>query len=233
MASRGPFILLAFVTLCAAVFYLMWAISTRVDIIDTVIQAQVNSALQFLNGVQSAFLPAVILCLIHLRGGVLRASKGNTISPLASQLWKRILDWVLVALTFIFAIAQMGVIATLYAAFEDGSLTDDQSIQLFDASVALGHTFIAFQTLLYVDVIVSLIVHFIQSRRAQSSDLVRTFRFRRRIDLIAVRLRLLAAFCSLLHLLSRFMLSKHLSLILSSLYPTIMTLCRSSLPKSL
>lgn len=198
-ASRGPFILLAFVTLFAVTFYLMFAIITRIEITDFTIGSQVSTALAFLDAVQAAFLPAVILYLIHLRGGVLRVVKGNTASPLASKIWKRILDWILVILTFVFLLARMGIIATLYAGVDNMTLTVHQTLQLVDTSISLGHTWIAFAMLLYGDIVVSLIVHFIQSRRAQASDPVRVFPFQKQTVLTVIPLRLPVAFCSLPH----------------------------------
>lgn len=58
--------------------------------------------------VADVFLPTVVLYLLHLRGNVLRGVKGNTITPIASRLWRRILDWSWVILTFLLHMVVLG-----------------------------------------------------------------------------------------------------------------------------
>lgn len=173
-SARGPFLMLVFVTLFTIAYYVTYAISVRVDILDNVVASQVSSAISFLAAVDEAFRPGVVLYLLHMRGDVLRAIKGGTITPVASQLWKKILDWTLVSLTFIFYVAMMGVRASWNERSNNFDLTEDEFWQFYEASKALGHVVIAFIILLCIDVFASIIIHFVQSKNAQASDPVAT-----------------------------------------------------------
>ncbi|KIM29001.1 hypothetical protein M408DRAFT_329040 [Serendipita vermifera MAFF 305830] len=173
-SARGPYLLLAFVTLALIASCVLSAVSMRSLVIDNITKLRLSSASSFLGAVQDAFLPAVILYLLHLRGNVLRGVKGNTVTPIASQLWKRILDWSWVTLTFIFYLVLLGYRANWYNNLLSSMLTEDLFRQYVNISRGLAYTIDALRFLLFLNVIVSMIVHFVQSKNAQARDPVTT-----------------------------------------------------------
>jgi hypothetical protein len=173
MAARGPYIMLAFLTLCLGVYSLLDAILTRLGGLTLLNGNALNSAAVIFLNFDVAFKPAVVLYLIHVRGDVLRAVKGNTTSPLSTQIWKRILDWVLAALAFIMFTGAISVTTAQLAEFDSGNYDQDYLQQLYHASLGLAHTGIAFVVLLVVTLTVSVIVQFIQGKGTLTNDLVR------------------------------------------------------------
>jgi len=172
MAARGPYIMLAFVTFCLGLYYLLAAIVTRAaDNLSASDANSLNFAAEFFFNTNAAFKPAMVLYLIHVRGDVLRAIKGNTTSPLSTQIWKRILDWVLTGLAFVMFTGAMGVSATQVAEYSNYDY--DTFEQLYQASLGLSQTGLAFVVLLIITLVVSVIVEFSQGKRIPTNDLVR------------------------------------------------------------
>ncbi|KIM29003.1 hypothetical protein M408DRAFT_23220 [Serendipita vermifera MAFF 305830] len=171
-SARGPYLMLIFVILFIIAYYVTWAVSVRVDTLDSDVATQVSSAISLFAAFVEAFLPGVVLYLLHMRGDVLQTVKVNLIMPLASQLWKRIMDWSLVSLTFIFYVAMIGVKAAGNELSGIFVLTEDEFWQSYETSQALSHVIIAFIILLCLDVSVSIIVQFMQSKKARARDSV-------------------------------------------------------------
>jgi hypothetical protein len=171
MSARGPYIVLALLTMFTMAYYLLFAIWTRLSTeIDPITSDQMQIGLVFLTAVDNALRPAVILYLIHQRGDLLR-SKDNATVPLVIQTWKRALDWVLVALAFIFGFSSGAVYAAEVEALQTSYTAQYRQLGL--GYKGLGHTISTFVTLLAIDVIVSLILCYVHARKARSGDLVR------------------------------------------------------------
>jgi len=172
--AHGPYIVLAFSTLCYGLASLLFAIMVRLtcDWVPAISDASAYlSSSSFLQNVDSALRPAVVLYLLHQRGGVLQAVHNNAITLLSTQLWKRILDWVLVVLCFVMYTASMGLLANSPAIFRDGFTTYFASLSAYQASVNLGYAGIAFSLFLCIDIFVSLVFQGIQAKGRD--DLVR------------------------------------------------------------
>lgn len=171
MAARGPYILLAFVTICVMLYYLLNALDYRLDILDDIAENSLYTAVTFFWSVDAPFRPMVVLYLLHGRGDILRAVKARTMIPLSTYLWKRILDWVLTALAWVMYIAEIGVTATRLDDIYGAYYYPRQSAALLRAGVGLGNTGLALTLLLYINLIVSTIVQFVQGK-GTSGDLV-------------------------------------------------------------
>lgn len=156
----------------------MWstlnAVGIRATDLDTTTILQLNSTTAFFGAVNGVFLPAVVLYLLHLRGNVLRGMKGNTVAPIASRFWKRILDWSWVILTFIFYMAQLGYRESWTNKMLGSIITQDIFQQYLNITYGLAHTVTALYFLLCLNVFVSLVVHFVQSKNAQAGNPVTT-----------------------------------------------------------
>ena len=165
MTARGPYILLSIVVVSYTVYNLLWAVYIRLNGLRTL-----DLALDFFNAIFPAFLPAVVLYLLHQRSAILRATKGNTTVPLASYIWKQIFDWSLVGLTFVIPIANLAVRGI---SLEIDSTMIAQQLQYAQSSRGLAHASAVFQLLLCIDLIASVVIHFVQIRRVQRNDPVR------------------------------------------------------------
>ena len=170
--ARGPYILLAIVTFVLSVYYLLAGIWTRVyEDLQFIVQAQFSNGIRVLYAFALAFQPGVVLYLAHQRGALLRASR--EITPFPSQIWKKIADWVLVAITFLISIASVLNSAFYYNARYNGSLqTSEDYVQ---ANRGLSHAIVAISILLAINVVVSVIVLFVQGKQARWNDQVRNF----------------------------------------------------------
>lgn len=170
LPSRRPYLCLTFVVVSLITSFVLGAVALRAPIIDNIIMQQINSATTFFDAVVDVFLPAVVLYLIHLRGKVLQEVKGNTITPVALQPWKHILELYLIASTFILYMVQLGYRADWITSKFVHPPTDDLFQQYLDVSHSLSHTITALHFLLCLDVLVSLVVHFVQSNDAGARD---------------------------------------------------------------
>lgn len=141
----------------------------RDDILDTLPSNQLEAAILGLFTVVIAFQPAAVLLLLQQRGSILGASKGNAVSPFSSLLWKRIVDWVLIGLTFIIYIASMGNYAAYATAMDTGYSTRSFSAYMA-ASKGISYAGTALGLLLFLNVIITSIVLFVQAKRAQWTD---------------------------------------------------------------
>jgi len=165
MAGRAPYILLMVITVSLGIWQVLYAVYLRTStILDRPTLISIYTAGTFFVYLDTAFIPAVVLYLVHQRGDILRAVRGNTTAPLATHLWKRILDWALTGLTFVMAIAAMGV----YSDYLNSLV-----LALHRTYLDLGHAAVAFATLLCIDVFISVIVQFVQGKDTQPADLVR------------------------------------------------------------
>lgn len=176
--SRGPYILLAVVAFATFLYYLIWAIWTRIAYADdrdlsSSIPNKISVCITACFTIVAPFLSAVVLWILQSRGAVLRASKNSTISPLSSLLWKRIVDWVLVGITFILYIASMGNFAAFVTAVETSYVSSAAYQRYSKTSQGLSHTILAFLLLLCIDIVATSITLFVQAKRAQWTDPVR------------------------------------------------------------
>jgi hypothetical protein len=172
--ARGPYILLAVVTVCFTLYNVLAAVLTRVDFPDFMTASNVITASSFFGNVDAAFRPAVVLYLLHQRGDILRAGKANAITPLSTYIWKRVLDWVLSALAWIMYTAAMGATASLNAAQYGGVFYNyNTSKNLRLASRGLGQTGFALVILLVINLVISTIIQFVQEKGTKPGDLVR------------------------------------------------------------
>ncbi|KAG8858832.1 hypothetical protein FRB91_009236 [Serendipita sp. 411] len=97
---RGPYVLLAFTSLCAAIAFVLSAVPFEVNMpTDVYLKTMMSSA--FICDVSRALGPAVILWLLHIRGQVFGNSKPGYTSSNSARIWKRGVDWSFVAITFI------------------------------------------------------------------------------------------------------------------------------------
>jgi hypothetical protein len=168
IAARGPYILLAVVTFCLTLYNLLAALYTRVRYLNSRTASNLIPASTFFWNVDAAFRPAVVLYLLHQRGDVLRAVKANTITPLSTYIWKRVLDWVMAGLAWVMYTGAMAAAASRMANFYGINWT-----RLYYASRGLGETGLTLMLLLIINLVVSTIVQFIQGKDTKSGDLVR------------------------------------------------------------
>lgn len=171
VSARGPYILLAVVTVFSFIYYLMVGVLTRIryDYLDVLTANQISVAATGCFTVIAAFQPAVVLWLLQQRGSVMKASKGNALRPFSYRLWKRILDWALVGTLFIIYITFMANNATYVVAIENG--TSNRIYNRFlNTSQGLSRAIIALILLSCIDVGVTSIVLFVQAKRAQWND---------------------------------------------------------------
>lgn len=170
-SARGPYILLAVTTFFTFLYYAMWGVLTRVTwgILDSISGNKLSLAITGIFTVVIAFQPASVLWLLHQRGSVLRTSRENTVSPFSSLLWKRIVDWVLVGITFVIYIAAMAVSVALAVALENNA-PGRVYTQYLEASRGLSHTITGLILLICIDIVVTSLVVFFQVKRAQWND---------------------------------------------------------------
>ncbi|KAG8818685.1 hypothetical protein FRC17_010746 [Serendipita sp. 399] len=102
---RGPYILLAVVSFMSALSYILGAIPIRATFYPDVYLKMMESSFMVADFTR-AFLPGVILWLVHIRGATFYASQpAGGVVPLVIRPWKRVVDWALVSATFVHYIA--------------------------------------------------------------------------------------------------------------------------------
>jgi hypothetical protein len=174
--SRGPYILSLVITFLLALAYLLWAIYTRnAANFDTSTQNSFSAAINFLIDVDLTFRPAIVLYLMHVRGDIIRASQGKTFTPLMAQMWKKILDWALIALIFILLMAGLGVSTSADVAYDSGHLTISQYLSKLNTAANLSHSVEAFHVLVYLNIIISGIFMYIQVKGRNLNDPVNVY----------------------------------------------------------
>ncbi|KAG8821339.1 hypothetical protein FRC17_009849 [Serendipita sp. 399] len=168
--ARAPYILLSIVAICTAFAYLLWSILLRVESMSSQTATNINALTSFLFCIDTAFRPAVLLWLVHIRGQTTYRVLGKQAKLWVTQFWKRIVDWSLVAITFLFGISAMAV----YAQYRQMrlQLTSAAINNYIKAYNGLSWTVIAFSTLLSINVIVSLVTLKVSQGRAKITDLV-------------------------------------------------------------
>ena len=115
-----------------------------------------SSFFNFLFDIDIAFRPGVCLWLIHLRGNLARVTQAKTSKPWVSQFWKRIVDWSLVAMVFLFAISNMAVTANLYTLDSANLLSYSGYRNYLNVRRGLAFTVLAFALLQMINITVSL-----------------------------------------------------------------------------
>ena len=194
-SARGPYVILAITTICFAVYNLLYGILIRIQDIQPADDLALTTSGSLLWNIAIAFLPGVVLYLLHQRGDVLRAIRGNTTSPLASQVWKRIVDWILVVIAFAMFTGAVGIDAQLFATLYESDYdygygyeteSEDDLEALYQSSQDLWKAGLAFATLLAIDVLISSIIQFVQGRSAQPPDLVGNIQLLSRTPLMVI-----------------------------------------------
>ncbi|CCA73928.1 hypothetical protein PIIN_07881 [Serendipita indica DSM 11827] len=176
--TRAPYVLLTI-----ALAYLLSAIYTRINdgggSISTYYDGPdrglhgLNAFNWFVVNIDTAFRPAVCLWLVHLRGNLARKVQ-NAPQPWVSQFWKRILDWSLVAITYLLETWSMGVTAHAYAQDDSGQMNSDRFWAYIDMNRGLRFTILTFILLLAIDIIVSFIALKVVQKRMNFIDPITT-----------------------------------------------------------
>jgi hypothetical protein len=175
-AAKGPYILLTVWLLFSAVFYIAAAIYTRMqDTLEVMSAMNFTAFTNFLYYFMLAFMPAIPLYILHIRGGIHQAAQGNAFKPVMSQPWKRIVDWVLTGFLYIFCIVNFAIATSSNISYYNDTISSDTYYQLYKARQGLSHTVYSFLELQYLNVIVSAIVMFNQLRGRKIKDAVHTF----------------------------------------------------------
>lgn len=173
--TRAPYILLSIVAGTLSLSYLLSAILRRTSRAESNVSLtllhNLGLIVNFLWNIAFAFEPAVCLWLIHLRGKLTTTTEGKSVNPWVSQLWKRIVDWLLVALTFIISIVLIAILAILWTQLDQGRRNSGQTMDLHHV---LGITTTALGPVLTVDIILSFICLKVSQRRVQFADPVTT-----------------------------------------------------------
>lgn len=173
--ARGPYIMLAGITLTVTLYHGLYSILVRVYNTSQMEANAMVATVQFFWVVDTAFRPAVVLYLVHQRGNVLQAIENYTRIPLSTQLWKRILDWVLVALAFVAYIGWMGTITTYRTIYNNpGTESHDQGGGIFRAALGLAQAGLGLTVLLCINVVASLIIQSVKGDSPTMRDLVST-----------------------------------------------------------
>jgi hypothetical protein len=174
--SRGPFIFLTILQISLAVGFITSAIHFRIvaafPVTDDMSTNDVFFASNFFYEINLSFLPAIPLYLLHLRGSVLSTEQGKTFNPLMSQLWKRILDWVLVGVTYILLLSEFCLLVhDTTILFNDLDYVAWSSRQ--QTRLTFYHIVEAVTLLAYLNVIISSTVMASQLKNHKLIDLVR------------------------------------------------------------
>jgi hypothetical protein len=120
---------------------------------------------------------AVLLYIAHQRGFLFQASQGKGIKPLAAQLWKRILDWALVAITFVLLISSTAIAAVENHVIEENhqSLSEAEYLKYTHLLEGFSHAITGMIVILAIDVFVTLLTLWLAQRRFQFRDPVSIF----------------------------------------------------------
>ncbi|PVF98001.1 hypothetical protein CPB86DRAFT_815157 [Serendipita vermifera] len=172
-ASKGPFIFMTVVMLNAAINFILMGIFYRVQ--DLVISTTLDGifyAAEFFSFFYTAFLPGVVLYLLHVRSDI--TGQQQQAPMFMSQKRKRAFDWALIGLIYLLFLVFFGWQIADYSAYRNavttGRIWYDSTLQRAN----LSHAILAFQFIAYLDVVVSSIVMYKQLKRCNTPDPVVT-----------------------------------------------------------
>ncbi|CCA76120.1 hypothetical protein PIIN_10120 [Serendipita indica DSM 11827] len=172
--ARAPYILLSIVAGASSISHLVSGVLFVATRVEHGLQFNVMHGLSAfgicLAHIDLAFGPAVCLWLIHLRGSLAPTVEAKPLHLWVSQSWKRILDWLLVAVTFILAISMTVIINIVWMEYGAGHLRGDQVTHFLIVNRNLNFAVVAFGLLLSIDIAVSLISLKVTQRRVHFID---------------------------------------------------------------
>jgi hypothetical protein len=172
-ASRRPFIILAILILALGIAYIADALGIRVST-PPILSIDTSNAIAFVYDffyfINTAFLPIVPLSLIHVRGSALRSSQGTILDPIMSRKWKRIFDWALIGLVYILLVTYFATVVYRISAFNHGEIDLETDDKLATHSMYLNDAIVAFKLAAYLDVIISSIIMFVQTKKQNLTD---------------------------------------------------------------
>lgn len=169
--TRAPYILLSIVTGTTSIGYLLSAILLRgASGMSSSLMHNLDAVTSVLWNINSAFQPAVCLWLVHLRGRLTGATQAKSAKPWVSHFWKRIVDWSLVAITFILGISTMAIVANGWTLYDGRQISDGQLFEIIAVSRQLNYAVFTFGLLLSVDIMVSLIALRMSQKRVSFTD---------------------------------------------------------------
>jgi hypothetical protein len=174
-ACRRPFIILTVLILALGIGYIAGAFAIRLSTeILLVVSVDTVNSISFVDDffyfINSAFLPIVPLSLIHVRGSALRSSQGTTFDPLMSRKWKKIFDWALVGLNYILSIVYFSLLVYRISAFNHDEIDEETDDKLATHSTRLYDAILAFKLASCLDVIISSIIMFVQTKKQSLTD---------------------------------------------------------------
>ncbi|KAG8785545.1 hypothetical protein FRC15_001170 [Serendipita sp. 397] len=173
---RGPYILLALVPFTSAISNARYFFRFRkqMELSDF---AKFMTASNILGMFAQVFEPAVVLWLTQIRGQAFGSQQPGSSSPIVARTWKRVVDWVLAAVTFIYLVAlecsTLSHSLKLFHNFE--SYQEYQEYQeYFKLLEKLQHLSTVLFLLLSINVVASLFTLWFSQRRARFTDSVVT-----------------------------------------------------------
>ncbi|KAG8828869.1 hypothetical protein FRC19_000257 [Serendipita sp. 401] len=175
---RGPYILLSLVAFALTIGDALKAVQLREDI-DVPKWYKVVTASGILKTFAQVFGYAVLLWLTHTRGQAFSGSRPGLSSPIVARTWKRMADWGLASVTFIYIVALSAYQTTQNLDYMrnigNHSTSEFEDYQRFvKISKKLRHVSIVLLLLLAINVVASLLALWFAQRGAKFTDLVVT-----------------------------------------------------------
>jgi hypothetical protein len=148
------------------------AVDTRISLdADYNVLTRLGTSIDIFIDILIAFQQhAVLLYIAHQRGFLFRASQGKAVKPLAAQLWKRILDWALVAITLLLLISITAIIANEENLIGEDKLNLAGYNKYADVGRGFSHAITGMIVILAIDVFVTLLTLWLAQRRLQFRD---------------------------------------------------------------
>ncbi|KIM29004.1 hypothetical protein M408DRAFT_329042 [Serendipita vermifera MAFF 305830] len=165
MSFRGPYILLSVNLVLSAIYYLLWTIYLRLELPSGAVVGFLETSIGFLVDIPLIILPSAVLYITHQHSVALQRIKGSGFIPLASRKWKQILDWSLAGLIFILCVVNV----CIHGVLRNNSTSTAQTSRLSESSRNLKYAIVAFELILCVNTVVSVVIHFFQTQCAQSN----------------------------------------------------------------
>jgi hypothetical protein len=155
-----------------SVQYLVWTVDTRISLnANEKVLDGLETFLEIFGGFIIAFQQhGVLLYIAHQRGFLFRASQGKAVKPLAAQLWKRILDWTLVAITFLLLLSYSAILANEDKLIENGTLSFAGYYNYADVLNGFSHAITGMVVILAIDIFVTLLTLWLAQRRVKFRD---------------------------------------------------------------
>jgi hypothetical protein len=141
--TPAPYLLLMAITIFLFIGYLFMVVYTQFNrAIPRQAQLDIQLVFSILFDIDIALRPGIVLYLIHVRGSIWQFSQPSR--PFAmSQLWKKIVDWVVVALTLILWITLSGFTFKITS----HSSTRTKLIEVSGAFSILSHVLVILSTI--------------------------------------------------------------------------------------